>query len=255
MPNSRYLWYIKDTRIFYTERWYVMAKENGSGKETLVETIHKKIKRDIIAHELLPGERLRTKELAERYGVSETPVKLALNRLCTEHMIDNYPRQGMRVHELSAEEAAEIFDVRLMMDLYYAHEVIDTVSCHSVFQKEFRRNVEGHLAVIQGINDVASLEEYFSNYDYDNAFHELYLKCTGNKKVLDRYHSINPFGFSNYVFHRQSKKKDLAGAEEHLKIYEAIIDRDEDRLKNALKEHYGNSKDAITRLLKVEKML
>ena len=237
------------------DRERLMTKETVNGKETLVDTIHEKIKRDIIAHELLPGERLRTKELAERYGVSETPVKLALNRLCTEHVIDNYPRQGMRVHEFTAEEAEEIFDIRLMIDLYYAREVIDTVACHSVFQTAFKKNVEGHLAVTKGIGETASLEEYFSNYDYDCAFHELYLKCTGNRKILDVYHSIDPFGFFTYVFHRQSPKRDLAGAKEHLKIYEAIMDRDEERLKACLRERYENSEKAVTRLLRVEKML
>ena len=72
-----------------------------NGKETLVDTVYEQIRRDIVGHELLPGQKLKTKELSARYGVSETPVKLALNRLCTEHVIDNYPRQGMKVHEFS----------------------------------------------------------------------------------------------------------------------------------------------------------
>ena len=89
-----------------------------NGKETLVDTIYEQIRRDIVGHVLLPGQKLKTKELSARYGVSETPVKLALNRLCTEHIIDNYPRHGMKVHEFSPDEAGEIFDIRRMMDLY-----------------------------------------------------------------------------------------------------------------------------------------
>lgn len=107
-----------------------------NGKETLADTVYEQIRRDIVGHVLLPGQKLKTKELSARYGVSETPVKLALNRLCTEHIIDNYPRQGMKVHEFSPDEAGEIFDIRRMMDLYYTKEVIDTVASNRIFQEE-----------------------------------------------------------------------------------------------------------------------
>ena len=119
-----------------------------NGKETLVDTVYEQIRRDIVGHVLLPGQKLKTKELSARYGVSETPVKLALNRLCTEHIIDNYPRQGMKVHEFSPDEAGEIFDIRRMMDLYYTKEVIDTVASNRIFQEEMRKNVEEHLEIV-----------------------------------------------------------------------------------------------------------
>ena len=230
-----------------------MAK--GAVKETLVDTICDNIKRDIIAHVLKPGEKIKVKELSERYGASETPIKLALNRLIAEQIIDNYPRQGMRVHALDADEAREIFDIRLMLDLHYAKQVIETVSFNKVFREELSKNVEEHLEVIERIANGGTVEDYIANYNYDYKFHELYLKCSGNKKALDVYRSINPFTYSNYVYRKQSKEKDLAGVEEHKKIIQAIFDQDEERLKECLRTHSENAVKSITFLLKMEKML
>lgn len=89
---------------------------------------------------------------------------------------------------------------------------------------------------------------------YDYKFHELYLKCTGNRKILDVYKSINPFVYSNYVFHRQSREKDVAGVMEHRQMLDAICEKDEQALKIAINTHYHNTKKTIMRVLKVEKL-
>ena len=62
--------------------------ENGK-KETLVDMICRNIRRDIIVGELQPGDKLVTRELAARYGTSEMPVKLALNRMIAEEIVEN----------------------------------------------------------------------------------------------------------------------------------------------------------------------
>lgn len=104
-------------------------------KETLVETITRKIKLDIVGQELQPGQRIQAKELAKKYGTSETPVKLALNRLISEQVVEDFPRQGMRIKSMSEEDAIEIFNLRLMMDLYYTKEIIEAVQMNKQAEK------------------------------------------------------------------------------------------------------------------------
>ena len=137
----------------------------GNTKETLVDSICEQIKKDIMGQVLLPGEKINVKELTKRYGTSDTPVKLALNRLIAEQIIDNYPRQGMRVHELNAEEVTEIFDIRLMMDLYYTKEVIEAVSFSEIFREELTKNVEEHMAVVKRSMDKESVDDCIENYN------------------------------------------------------------------------------------------
>lgn len=224
-------------------------------KETMVDTICKNIRRDIIAHELKPGQKINVKELAERYGSSETPVKLALNRLLSEQIVENFPRHGMRIKAINEEEAKEIFSLRLMMDLYYAKEVIEAVHSNNMLRQALEENVNEHYEIMKKYENENTVEKYMENYIHDFKFHELFLKCSGNQKLVELYHSINPFIYSNYIFRKQSREKDFAGVEEHKMILQAIVDKDEERLKSYLTLHINNAVKSISMIIKIDKML
>lgn len=230
-------------------------REAGETKETLVETITRKIKLDIVAQELQPGQRVQAKELAKKYGTSETPVKLALNRLISEQVVENFPRQGMRIKPMNEEDAREIFSLRLMMDLYYTKEIIESVSMNKQLRSALTENVNRHLEVIKRYTDHNDVELFLENYMLDNEFHELYLMCSGNKKLVDMYHSINPFMYSNYIFKKQSSEKDISGVEEHREIIEAIFDKDEERLRHWLKIHNNNAVKSINTIMKIDRIM
>ena len=119
----------------------IREPEEGK-KETLVDIICRNIRRDIIVGELIPGEKLMAKDLAEKYGTSETPVKLALNRMISEEVVENYPRQGMVIKPMTLSDAEEIFDLRLMMDLYYTKQIIEAVKVNKTLRRELEQNIE-----------------------------------------------------------------------------------------------------------------
>ena len=58
----------------------------------------------------------------------------------------------------------------------------------------------------------------------------------GNRKLVELYHSVNPFIYSNYIFRKQSKEKDLQEVEEHRKIIQAIFDEDEEEAAQGMPE-------------------
>lgn len=227
-----------------------MAK--NTPKATLVDTIYTSIRKDITQHVLLPDQKINIKELSQRYGASETPIKLALNRLISENLIENFPRKGMKVKLIHGEEIEQTFDMRLMLDLYYMKEIITTISYNEQLRLQLQKNVEEHLKIV---SDLTPVDAYISNYQYDYEFHELYLKCSGNRKIVDIFHYLNPFLYSNYTFRRQSREKDIGGVKEHETILNAIVAKDETALKEALTTHIYNAKRAIGLILKVDKII
>lgn len=228
---------------------------NDTHKSTLVDMICDNIHKDITEGVLLPGQKINIQELSEKYGVSATPVKLALNRLISENIIQNFPRQGMRIRTVQAEEIDEIFSVRLMLDLFFIKEIITTVNFNEKIRKELMRNVEEHLKIVTDLTPDSSIDDYLQNYSYDYKFHELLLKCSGNKKIIDIFHYINPFLYSNYIFRRQSKEKNIGGVKEHEAILNAILSEDEEAAKEAMRVHIYNARKAIELILKVDKIL
>ncbi|MFV0314077.1 MAG: GntR family transcriptional regulator, partial [Anaerotignum sp.] len=65
----------------------------------------------------------------------------------------------------------------------------------------------------------------------------------------------NPFLYSNFIFRRQSKAKDIMGVKEHIAILDAILSEDEFALQEALTNHITNAKTAIGLILKVDNII
>lgn len=223
-------------------------------KETLVDVICRNIKRDIIIGDLQPGVKIMTKELAEKYGTSETPVKLALNRLISEEVVVNYPRQGMIIKPMTLSDAEEIFDLRLMMDLYYTKEIIEALRVNKTLRLELENNIKEHEAIMKKYLNSDDVELFVQDYNHDYEFHRLYLKCSGNQTLVDTYKRINPFIYSNYIFRQQSKEKDMAGLEEHKAILNAITIGDEEMLRQCIRTHIGNAVKSIQIIMKCERI-
>ena len=238
--------------IYCEEGAVSMAK--GAPKVTLIDTIYSNIRRDITMRILQPGQRINIKELSERYGTSLTPIKLALNRLVSERIIENFPRQGMVVRSASVQEVGEIFDMRLMLYLNCMDKIITTVNYNKDLHDELKSNVEEHMRVIESLTPDSPVDEYIKNYQLDYLFHKTYLKCSGCKKILELYDFLNPFLYTNYIFRRQSKEKDLAGVHEHSMILDAIESEDEEKLKQALELHIYHAKIAVGLILKVDEI-
>ena len=98
--------------------------ERSTSKITLAESVYERIRRDIITNQLKPGEKINIRELSTRYEASETPIRLALNRLASENIIEHFPRQGMRVKSLNINLCEETFDLRLMLESYYIQTMV-----------------------------------------------------------------------------------------------------------------------------------
>lgn len=65
----------------------------------------------VVTGELAPGERLRDQELAERLGISRTPVREALRRLADDGLVEVAPQSATRVAPIDIDRAAHAFPV------------------------------------------------------------------------------------------------------------------------------------------------
>lgn len=70
------------------------------------------LRRQILAAEIRPGERMLEIELSARLQVSRTPIRLALGELEKEGLLERLPTRGFRVRQFSIDEIANAIDVR-----------------------------------------------------------------------------------------------------------------------------------------------
>jgi DNA-binding GntR family transcriptional regulator len=85
-------------------------------RTTLVDDIVEAVRERIVAGELEPGLKIRQQELAERLGVSRTPLREAFQKLEAEGWVDLRARHGAEVRPLTVGEAQEIFSMRVVLE-------------------------------------------------------------------------------------------------------------------------------------------
>lgn len=80
------------------------------------QTAYRQILSEIQQGRLLPGARLRETELAERLGISRTPVREAIRQLEADGLVTHLPRQGASVRGLEYGEVIELYEMRAVLE-------------------------------------------------------------------------------------------------------------------------------------------
>src|SRR5262245_36826481 len=88
----------------------------SSPPTTRSDWVEERLRGAILRGELEPGQRLHANGLAERWAVSATPLREAFQRLASDGLVQVLPQRGARVADLSVEDAAEIYELRLLLE-------------------------------------------------------------------------------------------------------------------------------------------
>lgn len=83
---------------------------------TRSDWVEERLRAAILRGELEPGQRLHANDLSERWAVSATPLREAFQRLAGDGLVEMLPQRGARVSRLSAQEAADIYELRLLLE-------------------------------------------------------------------------------------------------------------------------------------------
>lgn len=99
------------TQSAQTEPWDVEG-----GPATLVDVAYRRLRQDIVAGIFAPRQRLRLELLKQRYGLSFSPLREALNRLQTERLVVTEPLRGFSVAPVSIEEMWDATETRILIE-------------------------------------------------------------------------------------------------------------------------------------------
>lgn len=80
------------------------------------QSAYRRLLDDIRSGALLPGARLRETELAERLGISRTPVREAIRQLEADGLVAHLPRQGASIRSLDHGEVVELYEMRAVLE-------------------------------------------------------------------------------------------------------------------------------------------
>ncbi|MFK0119889.1 GntR family transcriptional regulator [Streptomyces sp. NPDC090994] len=135
------------------------------------------LKETVLTDPAMQGEFLSEQEVADRIGVSRTPIREALLLLAAEDLVQLVPKRGARVAPLSGREITELMELRGIVERYAAERVIATDSCPL---PELNALLERQRA----LTGPAQAREFIA---VDQQFHMTLVSAVGNG-LLDRHY-------------------------------------------------------------------
>lgn len=196
----------------------------------------------IVTGELKPGERLMEVALAEKMGVSRTPVREAVRRLEMEGLVTMIPRKGTHVAELSVKDIMDVLEVRAALD-----KLATQLAAGRIRQDNIRRLESIHRQYIVSLQK----ENLPGAIKKDVEFHEVIYQASGNNKLMSVSANLREQIYRFRVLYL----KDFSNAEdvllEHQNILKALETHDAARAGQLAEEHITHQQETIIR--KVEK--
>ncbi|HHY41378.1 MAG TPA: GntR family transcriptional regulator [Thermoanaerobacterales bacterium] len=209
---------------------------------TLVDMAYEELKKDITLNVLKPGQRIIVRDLCNRYGISETPIKQALNRLLMEGLIESVPRRNMTVKRIRLRELDELLEIRYMIEIFYVDKVLETLKNNPVAKEKFIANLTEHEKVAENIENI---NDYYKHFSLDRQFHQLYVECSGNEKALDIYKKMETHIYMYYVYGKQTTTRIKEAVQEHKAIFDALMFFDKNLVLEMIKRHFNFAKQDI----------
>ncbi|MGI6021411.1 MAG: GntR family transcriptional regulator [Lachnospiraceae bacterium] len=206
----------------------------------LREVVYLTLRRSILKEELKPGERLMENTIANKIGVSRTPVREAIRMLGQEGLVEMIPRKGARVASISRQDLNDVLEVRKSLE-----ELAVRKACDNITDYELRE------LKIAGIKFKESIERHDQTEmaQSDAAFHDVIYRASKNKKLID---VLNNLSEQMYRYRLEYiKQADILASlvSEHNEIEAALKKRDGEKAASLILHHINEQQNAINREL------
>ncbi len=182
-------------------------------KKSLSEQIYDVLKEEILNHQIGFGKKLTNRELQERFGVSSTPVRDAINRLYQDNLIEEITKVGAKIIDFSLENALEI------------NELIGLLCRDAVILSAKNGDIDEISALLE--ESIINQERYIDDDEYlyyDYLFHLLFFDHSNNSKLREiyiRYNTLRSILVKCYYSNNTSKAESINQHRNILEHYRA----------------------------------
>jgi len=199
---------------------------------TLREKILETIRDAIMTGALRPGEKVAEPDLAERFGISRTPIREAFRQLESEGYLTVIPRKGAVVTSFSPRDVEEFYAIKSILEGYAARRACEKLSVKDIERLRTINDRLRHMA------DGGDIKHFFRIH---NDFHELFLKAADNEKLYELITNlVRKFQRLRYASLSLPGRMKIS-VQEHDKIIEAFLKRDADKAETLVRKNaeYG----------------
>lgn len=198
---------------------------------------YKELKRLLLMGEFGPETFLSEREFARLVGMSNAPIRSAIERLAAEGLIFVSPQRGIQVRELSGGEIADHYELRELLEPFICRRIAGRLNPQQV--RRLRENVE---ALERGAGEF-SLERVI---ELDTQFHTMLAEFYGNGEILRAMTQLRD-KITRVIVRAFGKLPGrlAAGCQEHRRIAEAIINGEPDLAHRFALEHIQSGMKSV----------
>ena len=202
----------------------------------LRDVVFNTLREAILTGELEPGERLMEIKLAEKLGVSRTPIREAIRMLQIEGLVNITPRKGTVVAEISKDDLKNVLEVRKVLE-----KLAVELACMKITEEEIlglKENLKEFSTAIKKKNpsEIAKI---------DVAFHDIIYKSTRNTRLIQIMFNIREQMYRYRLEYIKDQDTRETVVRDHEKLIEAIVNKDVENAKNIIVGHIHHQEITI----------
>jgi DNA-binding GntR family transcriptional regulator len=196
---------------------------------TVADVAYERLRALVLSGDVEPGARLGQVELAERFGISRTPIREALRRLSGEGLVDFHPNRGFRVADLGLDAVLHRLEVRAIVEPGIARLAAE------------RRAAADLRALQQTIARETRAKTAIAAHDASRDFHVTLARATHNDELVRTLDSLWIVEVGRRLLSRRSATQDWIAPDiaDHEAIAAAVERGDADAAAALMAAHIG----------------
>jgi DNA-binding GntR family transcriptional regulator len=228
----------------------MITPTNSLASTQLRRVIAERLRAAILTNELRPGEWLRQETLAQKFGVSQTPVREALQDLVGEGLAEHVPYRGIRVLEFQVDDLLDLYACRAFLESRAARHAARNITPEQL--KELKRllnEMERHRAQ-KNWAEYRRLNREFHQAIYTASRHQ-YLIRTLNQ-MWSAFPTMMLGNFAETAA-RPVPQRGPSNKQEHQAIIAALEVHDGEQAEQSMRRHIEESAQRIAGVLETKR--
>ena len=207
----------------------------------LRDVVFQTLRQAILTGEFKPGERLMEIALANRLGVSRTPVREAIRKLELEGLVVMIPRKGAEVAKITVSDLKDVLEVRCHLEEFAA-----SIACDRITEDEKKELKKALLAFEEAVrdNDLQMIAQR------DVEFHDVIFRATKNKRLLQIINNLREQIYRYRIEYIKDYDYHDVLIREHREIVKTILSGDKQAAEKKMKTHIYNQETIVIKNLK-----
>ena len=194
----------------------------------LRDVVFHTLRRGIMQGDLKPGERLMEIKLANRLGVSRTPIREAIRMLELEGLVVMIPRKGAQVAEITEKDLKDVLEVRMGLE-----ELAVKFACQRITEEQ----LDNLYHASRKFEEAVKREDLTELAQADVDFHDLIYKATGNERLVQLLNNIREQMYRYRVEYLKDEEIRGSLVREHDTLLENLRQRDLEGAKQVTQSH------------------